>query len=470
MKQDGTKRYRAVDVCHIWSERAAEEVGRMLDEIGFADTQFQRISGTGQGLAHKAGFAAEVHHAETFNLDAILKDERVRAYTAQHADSPLSSIDSTTDILLRDGKTPDTRAQLKYYRTADDTQKALRETRDGIPKYRETEQHVVPSDQVDGVRQSARRTQSENLNKRTHVAEAAGEVEQKATGHLERDGVRSAELSRDDAMSIGSGKEEGEAFRRQTEKPYLDASTAKHSWRAAKSAAMIATIVAGTINTVQCLKLVREGRMSEADATRYILWNTTIAAGDAALKAGAATATVSIAAHVLPQMFAGSAFQTALVSGGMAGLAIAGVDLVECLVLVAAGRMTMAELETRTGKNVLQTSSAVFGSAIGAAIGAPAGPIGVYIGSVVGGLIASLAMTIAIDNLIEAPYRETLATAKALVQSYDVLVESTKLIAMSERAFVIFRVGVVQSEKDFSVQMRGIDAQMDALQLAIRKI
>lgn len=470
MKQDGAKRYRAVDVCHIWGERASAEVGRMVDEIRFADAQFQRIARTGQGLAHKAGFAAEVHHAETFNLEAILKDKRVRAYTAQHPKSTLSSIDSTTDIILRDGQSPDTRAQLKYYRTAEDTQKALRETRDGIPKYHETEQHVVPSDQVDAVRQAARKTQIENAGKRPHVADAAREVEQKATGHLERDGVHSAELSREDAKALGAGKEEGEALRRKTESRYLDASTAKQSWHAAKSAAMIATVVAGTVNTVQCLKLVRNGKLSEIDATKYILWNTAIAAGDAAFKAGAATATVSIAARTLPRLFAGSAFQTALVSGGVAGLAISAVDLAECLVLVAAGRMTMDELETRTGKNLLQSSSAVVGSAIGGAIGAPAGPVGIYVGSVVGALIASLATTIAIDNHIEAPYLETVATAEGLVRSHHILVESTALIAMSERAFVSFRVGVVQSERQFSAQMEGIDTQLDALQLAIEKI
>ncbi|MEI2429255.1 hypothetical protein RDV84_22790 [Lysobacter yananisis] len=470
MKQDEMKRYRAVDVCHIWGERASAEVGRMVDEIRFANAHFQRIAGTRQGLAQKAGFAAEVHHAETFNLDAILKDKRVRAYTAQHPESTISSIDSTTDILLRDGQSAETSAQLKYYRTAEDTQKALRVTRDGIPKYHEAEQHVVPSDQVDAVRESARKCQIENAGKRPQVADAAYEVEQKATGHLEHGGVQSAELSLEDAKALGAGMEEGEALLRKTERTYLDASTAKQLRHAAKSAAMIATVVAGTVNTVRCLKLIREGKLSEIEAAKYILWNTAIAAGDASLKAGAATATVSVAARTLPQLFAGSAFQTALASGGVAGFAISAVDLAECLVLVAAGRMTKDEIETRTGKNLLQSSSAVVGSAVGSAICAPAGPIGIFVGSLVGALITSLATTIAIDNQIEASYRETLATAEALVQSHHVLVESATLIAMSERAFVSFRVGVVQSEQQFCTQMQVIDAQLDALQLAIEKI
>lgn len=470
MTDKDKERFRSIDVCHIWCREAAAEVSKVTEQIQFTDAQVARITSTAQSLPHKAGFAAEILHAETFNLDAIIKDERVRALTGQHPGSTLSNIDSTTDILLTDGRSADIRTQLKYYRNPEETQKALRETIDGLPKYKEADQHIVPADQLDSVKESARKTQLRNMDKRPHVVDAAREVEAKASARLELDGVHSKELSLEDAKKIASGDQEGEILRREIETEYLNASTLKHSWRAAKSAAMISTIVTGTVNTVQCLKLVQEGKMRSDDAVKYILWNTSIAAGDAALKAGAATAAVSIAAQTLPAMFQGAAFQASLATGSVASVAICTVDLVQCLVLVAAGRMTIAELEDRMGKNSLQTGSAVLGSAIGATIGAPAGPAGVYIGSVVGGMIASLSTTIAIDNHIEAPYRETLATAEALVRSHNILAESAAILALSQQAFTSFRVGAAHSEQTFSDHMQKIDAQHDAIQQAIDRI
>ncbi|MFX6918835.1 hypothetical protein ABTH79_19130, partial [Acinetobacter baumannii] len=70
--------------------------------------------------------------------------------------------------------------------------------------------------------------------------------------------------------------------------------------------------------------------------------------------------------------------------------------------------MTFAELETRTGTNILQTSAGVLGSSIGATLGMVGGPPGALVGGIIGGIIASMAMTIAVDNHVEKAFRLTL--------------------------------------------------------------
>ena len=470
MANEESDRYRSIDVCHIWGRDAASEAGKLLEQIRFTDGQLSRIAGTAQDVAHKGGFAAEMLHAESFNCEAILNNKDVRALTGQHPGASLSKTDSTTDILLKGGGEPDTKVQLKYYRNAEETQKALRATKDGIPKYREADQHVVPSDQIEGVRDAARKTQARNTGRRGHVVDAAREVEAKASSTLERNGVRSRELTLDDARKVGAGDDDGKAFRRELEGDYLGTSTAKQAWKAAKSAAMISTIAAGTVNTVRCLKLVECGQMATDEAIRYILFNTSIAAADAAIKAGAATTAVSVAARSIPALFEGSMFQSSLSTGAVAGAAICAVDLVECIVLVAAGRMTPAEVEERTGKNLFQTSAAVVGSSIGAAVCAPAGPVGIYLGSAAGGLIASLATSLAIDNHIEEPYRQTLAMAQAQVGSMNLLANSSALFALSEKAFVEFRIGVLRSEDELRRQMQRIDEQNEAIARILGRI
>jgi hypothetical protein len=101
----------------------------MIDEIKQANAIMSNISATAQHDAVKAGFAAETFHGEGFNLDAILKDKDVRAFTDVFANTPIARNDPTHDIVVvRDGKQV-LGAQLKYYKDADATQKAFRSSR-----------------------------------------------------------------------------------------------------------------------------------------------------------------------------------------------------------------------------------------------------------------------------------------------------------------------------------------------------
>ena len=462
--------FEKVDVCHIWSREAAGEVGKMLEHIDHADRRLSDIARTAQHASVKGGFAAETLHSETFNLDAILKDREVRAFTDQHAGSPVRINDPTTDVLLVDGNGDVLKAQLKYYKNGDETHKAFRSTEDGVPRYKDADLMVGPADQLDEVHASARRAQLKNGESRPHVADAAREVESKATDRLSHGGAESKPLSKQDADILARGDEQSSTAHAKTQQGYLDNSCLKHSLRAAGSAALVTGVLAGAINGFQCLKLVQDGNMSRQEAVKYILSRTTIAAADSALKAGAATATVSITARVVPSLFQGSLYQTAMTTGALAGAAVCAVDMVECLVMVASGHMTMAEMETRTGKNAFQTTSAVVGSAIGAALGAPAGPVGIFLGSMLGGMIASLATTIAVDNHMEAAFRDAVAAASALVESQSILVDAVDYLAVSQACFIEFRREMDASALAFDRTMGRIADQSQSLRDAIGKL
>ena len=426
--------HKAAEVCTIWPSAAADQMGKMIEQCNLTDhilAHDGRIAGNAP-LAARAGFSAEEIHAETFNLDAILKQKTVRAFTDRYPNSPLSGNNPTNDILItKDGKIVKG-VQLKYYKNGKATANAFRDIRNGKTHYDETDAMLGPADQLRDIKDSALRTELKNRETRPQVAEAARDVQKKITDRLDEDGVTSKPTSRSIAKKIASGTDEGKKLHRKIQNEYKIKSTIQQTGHAAGSAAVATSIIAGTINTVSCLDKVQKGEMSIQDAVLYILRNTAVAAGDSALKAAGATAAVSMTTRIIPNLFHRTILQANLASGAVAGTAVCAIDIVECLVLVAAGKMTWRDLETRMGKNIFQTGSGVTGASIGAAIGAPAGPLGMMLGSLIGGMISSMAMTVAIENHIEKPFREIMDNTSNVVKMGHVMSFVIEQMTMSD--------------------------------------
>lgn len=460
----------AVSVCPIWTGAAAEKVGQMIHQIDQSTTLIQRVASTAQNKAIKGGFAAEAWHAETFNLDAILKDKDVRAFTDTFKNSPLPRNHTTHDIVVMKGDEQLLGAQLKYFKDAEATQKAFRSSKDGIHRYQNSDLFVGPSDQIDGIRQSAQHDVLKNQQTRPAVSEAAAKVRDKTAARIEVDGAASTPLSKRDAEQLGTGGADAKAAHRRMQDGYLNKATLQQSMRAAGSAALVTTVIAGSINTFQHLQHVRDGKITTEQAVHRILQNTVIAAGDAALKAGTATASVALATRAMPALFAGAGFTSVLARGGVAGAAVCVVDLVQCLVMVGVGRMTFAELETRTGTNILQTSAGVLGSSIGATLGMAGGPPGALVGGIVGGLIASVAMTIAVDNHVEKAFRLTLEGTREVVENGLSMQQSLELLQESQLFYADFHKGLVLSEKHFAGQVITLQAQSRQLREKLNRL
>lgn len=460
----------SVSVCPIWTGQAAEKVGQMLQQIEQSNTLMQRIASTAQNKAIKGGFAAETWHAETFNLDAILKDKDVRAFTDNFKNSPLPRNHTTHDIVVMKGDEQLLGAQLKYFKNADATQKAFRSSKDGVHRYQDSDLFLGPSDQIDAIRQSAQRDALKNQQTRPAVSEAAIKVRDKTAGNLNIDGVQSTPLAKRDAELLGAGADSAKMAHKKIQDGRLNEATLQQSMRAAGSAALVTTVIAGSINTFQHLQHVRDGKITAEQAVHRILQNTVIAAGDAALKAGSATASVALATRAMPGLFAGAGFNSVLARGGVAGAAVCAVDLVQCLVMVGIGRMTLAELETRTGTNILQTSAGVVGSSIGATLGMAGGPPGALIGGLIGGLIASMAMTIAVDNHVEKTFRLTLDGTRQVVDNGLSMQESLSLLHESQLFYAEFHKGLMLSEKHFTGQISTMQAQSRQLREKINNL
>lgn len=460
----------SISACQIWPAQATVKIGQMLGEINQANSIMGNISATAQKNAIKGGFAAETFHAESFNLDAILKDKDVRAFTDGFANTPIPRNDPLHDIVvMKDGKQV-LGAQLKYYKDADATQKAFRSSKDGVHRYEHSDVFLGPSDQIDGIQASAQKAVLKNQDTRPHVSQAAEKVRDKTAGQLDVDGVQSTSLSKGEAEQVGAGTKSGKTSHEKMQTGYLNKATVQQSLRAAGLAAVITAVTAGCINAFQCIRQVKTGELTAEQAATRILRDTAIAAADSALKAGTATASVSMVARSLPELFAGSAFQSSLVGGTVAGAAICAVDLVQCLVMVAAGKMTFAELETRTGKNVFQTGAAVVGSAVGGSIGALGGPIGAVIGSVVGGMITSLAMSIALDNHVEKNFRLTLAASEQVASNGIAVHDTLKYLQFSQEYYADFHKGLYLSERHFTHQVKTMQAQSARLKQKINNL
>lgn len=454
----------------MYGINAAGKITDMLFEIKQADEILKRISQTNQTTAVKGGFAAETWHAETFNLDAILKDKRIRAYTDNYQNSPLVKNDTVNDIIVIDGDKKIYGAQVKYYRNGEDTQKAFREMRDGIAKYKDSDAFLAPSDQVHDVKVAAHKTVLKNKDTRPEVSQAAQDVSDKTTGKLEVQGVESSELTKKQAEQLGTGKDTGTALRKKMHDTFLKKATIQQSLRAANSAAVATSVIAGSMNTFRYLKLAQDGKMSIEDATFEIVKNTAIAAGDSAIKAGLGTAAVSQLARNYPQLFAGSLFKKTLSSSAASAAVVCVVDVIKNCVLFSTGKISAEELEEKTGRGIYQTGSGTIGASIGVTLGAAGGPIGMFIGGVIGGIITTLAADIALDNHIEKPFYQTLNNIQELVKAGYVMQESINYLAQGAIFYQHFEAGLQQSELLFDTQVKKIQKQSISLRKKLNKL
>ena len=65
----------------IFPYAAKQEMFQMVEQIVRTDQHLEKIISTAQTAPVKAGFGGEELHAESFNLDAILKSKAFRAAT-----------------------------------------------------------------------------------------------------------------------------------------------------------------------------------------------------------------------------------------------------------------------------------------------------------------------------------------------------------------------------------------------------
>ncbi|MBQ4077058.1 MAG: hypothetical protein IJD65_05260 [Mailhella sp.] len=419
----------------VFTYAAKQQMAEMMEAALRGRTNIEAELSTARAVGPKSGFIAEEWHAESFNLDAILKGKQTRAVTDRYSNEWATlgkgRNDTPADIVVTKNEETLLQAQIKYNQTPENAVtggNSFSQMKNGRPKYQNSDIFVAPSDHVhpkDGSVSIAEHAQA----KADAVAKNGGQeaevelyqqIRRKIRSKVEADGVSSQELTKGESMEMAEND-----LRKldKMESSYKTKSTLQQASKAAVGAAAMAAVVSGTVNTVRYVQMAREGKISAEDAAIKIMAETASAAADSAVKAGAVVTaqsmlvragTEKVVIGTLAQQGMRSLARTNVVTVGV----VCAIDAIKDLVSLGMGKMTKEQFYERQGKNILNTGAGVTGGTLGALAGeAAAAGMGLtvsvgglallpFIGCMAGGLIAGMAMQSAIENGVERPYRE----------------------------------------------------------------
>lgn len=338
-----------------------ERINSVIDELTRSVNEHPH---TGLDIEQLKGYVAEEVHAATFNIDAIRNGSEHRAFTLQ------SNAKGSVDIGTNFGD----EYSLKYYNYADKAEGAQAVlSKDGsTPKYH-GQKRLIADEQVEEAKAWANRRALRNDPIRTEVAEAHRETRDNLVGVVsDNEGNKSKPLSIKESKDIASEAKKGE-FNPETygiekgEKkeylPFQDAVSVDYLQKALEAGLTAAAITAATQIVPELYKaidyLIKNGQIDltqlKQSGKRVIT-----ASGESFLRG-------SIAYGV-----------ELMIQNGLWGESIKGVSptvvgtvvtiilgTVKNSILVAAGKMTPAEM----GMRFVDTMVVSVGYAVGAKVG-----------------------------------------------------------------------------------------------------
>jgi hypothetical protein len=443
---------------------AKKQMLNMVEQISKSNEVFEKISTTNQTEAVKAGFLAEEWHTETHNLDATLNNDSTRVYNDNYEEwykQGYSKNDVPDLIAVKNDETVH-ESQLKYYKNADKTAKAMRDLdRDGNVKYSNMDSLVGPSDQVTGatgkstIQEEAQKTvNKENTSTgRANVKKAAQDVFDKAIDKIKTGKSKSKPLSKKEAEQLAKNHKKSK-YKNDIENEYKTKSTTQQIRNAAVGAAAMAAVTSGVTNTIRYCQMAKEGKISEKEAVYKILAETVSSSADSAIKAGSIAGSHSLIVRYgskkliekMTEQSLRGMMRTNVVTVGV----ICGIDAIKDLVKLGTGKITQDEFYERQGKGMLNTGSGVVGGSLGFSVGTSvatslgfaSGSTGLVaigaVGGVAGGLIAGLAMQLAIENHIEKAYSDMIRNTDNLNQSLKLLSSVSNNIYQGQIVFKEF--------------------------------
>lgn len=163
-------------------------VNKVLEEIKKTVQKIIEIGKTDKNIHYIKGDIAEPWHAGTTNIYAVAKGiEGIEAIVPRDKSAYDIIAFSPTEFL---------RAQLKYFKTPEDTVKAISNSKyDGLIK-------IVPSDQLEAVKEVAYQLYLKNFQTRPEMANQYLHTYQAATDRLSLGDVHSTPLSEKEALAI----------------------------------------------------------------------------------------------------------------------------------------------------------------------------------------------------------------------------------------------------------------------------
>lgn len=407
----GFQRGYRVGVDHFIGEAAGQRVAQYGERVEASVEELIRdmlkVAVNQKDLHYAKGDVAELWHAGTINLDATQRGIDVTAFAPRDS-SPI-------DVAMQ-GNGGGLAAQLKYYRSAEDTAKAISD-----PKYRGLDQKVVPGGQLEDVRNAAVRLASKNVE-RPEMASSHDHTARTADDRLRIDGAESRPLTEQEARNLTQQlRQSGDIDRKQfgltPQQVIRWEEIAKESFSAAGRAALISAVLQSAPYLVTIAKKgIAEGEITVKDfaplgrALPTVMLRSGLAGGLTAAIVGAAKKELLGATlKDIDPTFISAAVVLCL-------------SAVENSIRAASGQITSIEAAARTAEDALTLTFALgFGAAGQALMPIP------LIGALLGGIVGALVSRFVIDGANEAVLSITVETGWTFFglveQNYSVPIE-----------------------------------------------
>lgn len=482
----------------IFPHFAKKQMGDLVEQIAKSNKIYEQSSQIvekfkldpkkyNQTLASQGGFVAEEFHAQTHNMDAILKNDDTRVYTDNYDEWYQNGYkkNGTPDLIaIKEGEVIH-ESQLKYYKSGDDTAKAMREIdRNGNIKYKDMDSLIGPSDQMDDITKSARRTELKESTPdgRAKVKEASQMVKEKVTDTIDTGESKSTGLTKKESEQLAKDHKKLDK-KTEIENKYQTQSTINQMKTAAIGAASMAAITTGVFNTVRYCQMAKEGKITQEEAVYKIISETASASTDSAVKASATVGT-----HSLIVRYGSKELVSKMTEQSLKGMmrsnivtvgVISSIEAIKDLVKLSTGSITKEQFYERQGKGILNTSSGVVGGSLGFSVATSIGTslgyasgtammttLGV-VGGISGGLIAGLAMQIAIENHIENAYKDMVRNTNNLKNSLEILNQVSANIFQGQILFSAYLEKEKELNQNFEKRIKSIDKSGNNMKNAI---
>ncbi len=335
-----------------------EKINQAVDELARSINEHPHLN---LNIEQFKGYVAEEWHAGTFNIDALKKFSDHKARTVHSYESGSADIDTNF------GKS----YSLKYANTAKDAEnyQAVLNRDTYSPKY-EGQERLIAAEQVEEARKWAHRRGLKDIENRPEVSKAHFDTEKQLTGKIsDGEGVESKELSIKESKIIAK-EAKGEGFNPEkhgySKSEYIDAVRIDYLNQALKAGLTAATITAITQLVPELYKaidyLIKHGEI-DVNQLKKSSGKVISASGEAFLR-GSIAYGVQMA---LQQGLLGETLKSA--SPTLVGVAVTVIfGTVKNSILVAAGKMTSAEMGAQFVDALIVSSGYVVSMKIGGAI------------------------------------------------------------------------------------------------------
>lgn len=379
MSSEFARDYRRVVTQLATSGESAASADRYVDSVESALDELVgsivRGTSNAKSVDFAKGDAAEYWHAGTLRVDSLRNGLESDVWTPRDT----SPIDIAFGIAREDP------AQVKYYRTAEDTARAI-----SRPDYIDMTK-VVPADQMEAVRDEASMQSLRNAEARPAISDSYADTARRATDRLRQDGAESRPLTEADSRElVEESRERGDLDRTkwgldpqqviELENVAREALTAGAHAMALSAALQLAPIV---ITAIQ--QGVRDGELDFDELGRMCR-----AAPVAALRSGVSGAITAALVTATRSGMLGEAL-VSLPPGLIAATVVLSINATQTAFRAAQGEISWTQASAVIVRDGLVLAGSMVGGFVGQSL-IPVPLLGALVGNLVGATLARLAV------------------------------------------------------------------------------